>query len=100
MQGVRRDATESVDVAVSRPLRRVELGAGYAQEDAYVGNRRLTGDTREYGFVRLDLSKTPLARKLFHSPTAVHAEVLAQDDKLQVSKDEYTTRFLKHPTGD
>jgi hypothetical protein len=99
MQGVRRDTTESVDVAVSRPLRRIELGAGYAQEDVYRGTKHLMGDTRGYGFVRLDLSKVPLARKLLHSPTAVHSEILVQDDKTQVSKDEYTTRFLTHPSG-
>jgi hypothetical protein len=97
MQGVRRETTESVDVAVSRPLRRVELGVGASQEDVSVGNRRVSGDTSGYGFARLDLSKTPLVRKLFHSPTAVHAVTEVQDDRVQVSKDDYTVDFLKHP---
>ena len=97
MQGVRRASTESVDVAVSRPLRRVELGVGASEQDVSVGNRSVSSDTSGYGFVRLDLSRTPLARKLLHSPTAIHAEISVQDDKASVSKDEYTVDFLKHP---
>lgn len=95
--GVRRDFAESVDVAMSRPARRVELGAGYSEEDVYEGNRHLSSVASRYGFVRFDLSKTPLARKLFHSPTAVHSETETQDDHAHVSKDEYTVDFLKHP---
>jgi hypothetical protein len=97
MQGVRRDSTESVDVALSRPARRVELGVGVSEEDVNVGNRHLSGDTSRYGFVRIDLSKAPLARKLFHSPTAVHAQTEIQDDHVHVSQDDYTVDFLKHP---
>jgi hypothetical protein len=97
MQGVRRDSTESVDVAVSRPMRRVELGTGFSEEDVNVGTRRISGSTSQYGFLRIDLARAPLARKLFHSPTAVHTETETQDDHVHVSKDEYTTDFLKHP---
>lgn len=97
MEGVRRDTTESVDVAVSRPVRRAELGVGYAQENAVVGSRPVFSDQRAYGFVRLDLSKLPLPRKVFHSPTAVYTESVVQDDRVHVSKDDYTVDFLKHP---
>jgi hypothetical protein len=97
MQGVRRDSTESVDVAFSRPARRVELGTGVSEEDVYTGSRRIEGGQRAYGFVRFDLSKAPPLRKLFHSPTAIHSEVEVQDDHTRVAKDEYTVDFLKHP---
>ena len=97
MQGVRRDSAESVDVAVSRPVRRVELGVGYSEEDVNVGSRHISGGTSQYGFVRIDLSKVPLARKVLHSPTAVHTETEIQDDHVHVSKDDYTVDFLKHP---
>jgi hypothetical protein len=96
-QGVRRDSTERVDVAVSRPVRRIEVGAGYSEEDINIGNRHVSGNTSQYGFLRFDLSKAPLARKLLHSPTAVHAETEIQDDRVHVSQDDYTTDFLKHP---
>jgi hypothetical protein len=97
--GVRRDATESVDVAVSRPFKRLELGVGAAQEDVAVGRRSISSDQRAYGFVRLDLSKIPLRRKLLHAPTATHSEIVVQDDKVHVSKDEYTVKYLKDPTS-
>lgn len=99
MEGVRRDTTESLDVAVSRPVGRVELGVGAATENVVVGRRTVFDDRRAYGFVRLDLSKLPLPRKLLHSPAATHAETVVQDDKIQVSKDDYTVDFLKHPTA-
>ncbi|HXT00582.1 MAG TPA: hypothetical protein VN915_07905 [Elusimicrobiota bacterium] len=97
--GVRRDTTERVDVTVSRPVSRVELGVGVSEEDIDIGRRRIAGGQSAYGFVSLDLSKIPLKRKLFHSPTATHSEVVLQDDRVQVSKDEYTVDFLKHPAG-
>lgn len=98
-EGVRRDATEYVDVAVSRPARRVELGVGVSEENVNVGSRHVAGGQSAYGFVRFDLSKLPPARRLFHSPTAIHGESVLQDDRVQVSKDEYTVDFLKHPTA-
>ena len=96
-EGVRRDTTESVDVAVSRPLARVELGLGAAQENVVVGRRSVSDERRVYGFLSLDLSKVALPRKLFHSPTATHTETVVQDDRVQVSKDHYTADYLKHP---
>jgi len=99
MEGVRRDATQSVDVTLSRPLKRLELGAGAAEEDVVVGRRTVSTDRRYYGFVRLDLSKAPLPKKLFHSPTATHTETVVQNDKVQISQDEYTVDFLKHPAA-
>jgi hypothetical protein len=99
LANVRRQTTESVDVAVSRPLPRVELGVGYSEMDVHAGNRRVAGDTSKYGFLRIDLSKIPLPRKFLHSPTAVHTETEV-GEKVRVDSDEYTTRFLKHPTGD
>ncbi|HEX4048725.1 MAG TPA: hypothetical protein VH309_12860 [Elusimicrobiota bacterium] len=97
MNGVRRETTERVDVAVSRPARRVELGVGYSLEDVNIGNRHIEGGTSWYGLAQIDLSKVPLARKLFHSPTAVHSEVVLQDDHVSVDQDDYTVDFLKHP---
>jgi hypothetical protein len=99
MEGVRRDTIESVDVAVGRPVRRLELGVGVAEENAAVGTRAVFSDQRAYAFARFDLSKVPLPRKLLHSPTAIHAESVLEDGKAQVKKDEYTTRFLTHPAG-
>lgn len=96
-EGVRRETTERVDVAVSRPVRRVELGTGYSAMDVNIGPRHIEGGTSWYGFARFDLSKAPLARKLFHSPTAVHSVVVVQDDHVSVSQDDYTVDFLKHP---
>jgi len=98
-EGVRRDTTESVDAAVSRPVRRVELGVGVAEESVVIGRRAVSSEQRAYGFARFDLSKVPLPRKLFHSPTAIHSENVLQSDRVQASQDEYTVGFLKHPTG-
>lgn len=99
LEGVRRDTIDRVDVAVSRPSRRVELGVGISEEDVNIGRRRIAGGQSGYGFVRFDLSKFPRPRKIFHSPTAIHSEIVLQDDRVHVSKDEYTVDFLKHPAG-
>ncbi|MFI5350091.1 MAG: hypothetical protein ACHQ2Z_11140 [Elusimicrobiota bacterium] len=93
---VRREMTESVDVAVSRPAPRLEFGAGYAERSVDVGYRPVESDDSVYGFARVNLAKTLPARKLFHSPTAVHTQIEA-GEKLHVSAEDYTTRFLTHP---
>jgi hypothetical protein len=92
----RRETTESVDVAVSRPLRRLELGVGVKDTGVYQGSRNIEGRQDVYAFVRVDLARVPLARKLFHSPTAVHAQTEA-GETVRVQSDEYTTKFLTHP---
>jgi hypothetical protein len=99
LTNIRRQTDESVDVAVSRPLPRLELGVGYSETNVYQGQRRVQDTTRKYAFLSVDLSRFPLRRKFLHSPTAVHAESEV-GEKIRVEKDEYTTRFLKHPNGD
>jgi hypothetical protein len=94
--GERRTTLESVDVAVSRPLPRLEFGLGASQRDVETGNLHQGSSTSKYAFASLDLSRTPLKRKFLHSPTAVHAQIEI-GDKVRVESDGYTTDFLKHP---
>lgn len=96
LENIRRQTAESVDVAVSRPLPRVEFGVGYSESNVYVSSRHVEDNVSKYAFVRIDLSKNALARKLLHSPTAVHTETEV-GEKVRVDSDEYTTKFLAHP---
>jgi hypothetical protein len=95
----RRQSDESVNVAVSRPFPRVELGAGYSETNVYEGRRHLQDASRKYAFLSIDLSRLPPPRKLLHLPTAVHEESEVGEN-IRVEKDEYTARFLKHPAGE
>jgi hypothetical protein len=92
----RKATRESVDVAVSRPLPRAELGVGYSEANLYAGSLRLEHDVSKYAFLRIDLSKSPLPRKLFHSPTAVRVETEV-GERVRVSSDDYSIRSLPRP---
>ena len=93
----RRTTTENVDVSVSRPLPRVELGVGFGAQRVYAGNGPYEDDKSAYASVRIDLSKNILGRKLFHMPTAVHTKTKIGDSDAQVSSGEYSIDTLRKP---
>jgi hypothetical protein len=89
LTNVRRTTSERMDVAVSRPVSPVEIGMGSSETNVYEGNRHLEDDKSVYAFLRIDFSKNPLARKLFHSPTAVHTKTEV-GEHVRVASDEYS----------
>jgi hypothetical protein len=92
----RRETRESVDVAFSRPLPRVELGIGASERNVYWGTEQVENHRNAYLFLRVDLSRNPPASKLLHSPTVVHAESEV-GPRNRVRSDEYSLHSLPRP---
>lgn len=94
--------TESLDFNVARPAKRLTLGAGYADHDEVLRGRTVSHDVQRYGFLKLDLSRSPEPRehgRKLSLPSATYTETESAP-KQRVSRDEWSWQVFKKEVQD
>ncbi len=99
---VPRFLTESLDLNVARPSRRLTLGVGYENRDEVLRGRAVSHDVQRYGFLKLELGRrrdeASAPRKL-ELPDATYTET-ETSPKMRVAKDDWSWGSFKREVQD
>jgi hypothetical protein len=89
------------DIAFSRPLPRVELGAGVAVNSVYLGDQLLSRNGAVSASMRINLARVVPRRKLFHLPTLAYTQSDITPSHVLVGETDYTSnqiiKAVTHP---
>lgn len=90
--------TESVDLNVARPQKRLTLGVGYSDRRTVVAGRSVSHDVQRYGFLKLELGRRVEARepgrRRLKLPTATYTETEISPN-LRFARDEWSWKVLR-----